>query len=129
MLKDDSLETRRNTALEARKALLAKFKAAADDPETQRRAAERKAIAEARAERERIKEEERQVKLAEERRIAEEIAAQKAEEERIRAEAAAAEAARRKNTSTARAARSLVAALEGYNASREAYPARKAGRG
>ncbi|GLK78411.1 hypothetical protein GCM10008174_01520 [Methylopila turkensis] len=120
MPNDDSLETRRNSSLEAKKQLLAKFRSAADDPEAAKRAAERKAILDARNERERIKEAARQKVLEEERRIAAEEAAKRAEEERIRAVKAEEEAARFRNSSTAMAARALADMARGVG-----YPARK----
>ncbi len=108
--KDNALE-RRNASQAAKQALLEKFKAAPtmNDPEVQRRLAERQAIAAARAERmaerQREKEAERArlaaIKAAEEeaRRAAEEEAARRAaelaaREEQIRAEKKAARDAR-----------------------------------
>lgn len=95
----DTVEDRRKAASEARKAQLEKFRQAmsADNPEVERRRAERKAIAEARAARE-IEKAARKKALEEQR--AAEAAAEKA---RLEAEAKAAEEAR-KAEAAARAA-------------------------
>jgi len=79
---------RRNAANEAKKALLARFKAkpAADDPAVLAKQAERKAILDARAIREAEKQKLKQERLA---REAAEKAAREAEEARLRAEAEA----------------------------------------
>ena len=119
---------RRNAANEAKKELLARFKAkpAADDPAVLARQAERKAILEARAIREAEKARLKQEKLARE-------AAEKAEREaaaeaaRIAAEeAAAAEAKIREAEETDRISRLLADEAE-RKAKRDArYAARKA---
>lgn len=119
---------RRNAAIEAKKALLERFKAkpAADDPAVLARQAERKAILEARAIREAEKARLKQEKLARE-------AAEKAEREakaeaaRIAAEeAAAAEAKIREAEETDRISRLLADEAE-RKAKRDArYAARKA---
>jgi hypothetical protein len=79
---------RRNAANEAKKALLARFKAkpAADDPKVLARQEERRKILEARAIREAEKQKLKQERLA---REAAEKAAREAEEARLRAEAEA----------------------------------------
>lgn len=93
--RDQTFAERRDSANEAKKALLEKFKArpAADDPEVIARQKERQAILEARAIREAEKARLKQEQLA---RAAEERARKAAEDEaaRIKAEAEAAEQAR-----------------------------------
>ncbi|HVI28312.1 DUF6481 family protein [Hansschlegelia sp.] len=88
MMKEDTFQSRRDAALEAKQKLLQRFKVAAADPDAERRKAERAKIVEAREARLRAKAEE-------ERRRAAELAA---EEARIaaekEAERAAAEAAK-----------------------------------
>jgi hypothetical protein len=119
---------RRNAANEAKKALLARFKArpAEDDPAVLARKAERQAILEAREKRNIEKEKLRQERLAreaEERRIREaaEEAARLEAEERARAEAQAREA--EENERIAR----LLADEAERKAKRDArYAARKA---
>ncbi|MDW6025969.1 DUF6481 family protein [Mesorhizobium sp. BAC0120] len=94
MYREKSFAERRTAAVEAKKALLDKFKSrpAADDPAVLARQAERKAILDARAKREAEKERLRQEKLAREaaeraEREAREAAERAVAEERARAEA------------------------------------------
>ena len=100
--REKDFNERRNSALEAKKALLERFKArpSDDDPEVIARKKEREAILEARAIREKEKERLRQERLAREaaeraerERLAE--IARKEAEERARIEAAAREAEER----------------------------------
>jgi hypothetical protein len=103
---------RAKASAEAKQAILAKFRTApkADDPELQKRLAERKAIAEAR-----------------EARTAERKAAKEAEEARIRAEKLAAEAAEAQRLKE-EAARRRQLEIEQKAARDARYAARKARR-
>lgn len=116
-IKGETLDERRALALEARKAMLDKFrqKANPNDPELQAKLAERKAVAEARE----IRHKERDaIKAAEAARIA----AEKAEAERIAREA---EEARK-----AQELESILLLEAERKAARDArYAARKARRG
>lgn len=98
---ENGFADRRNTAAQAKKALLEKYKASlnSDDPEIARRRAERQAIVEARKAREAARDAAREVaRLEAERKAAEEAARLEAEriaaEEKRLAELAAAEANR-----------------------------------
>ncbi|KQT54488.1 hypothetical protein ASG43_02520 [Aureimonas sp. Leaf454] len=114
--KDNDFAERRKTAIEARKALLEKFKAKPDenDPAVQAKIAERKAIAEAREAR------------AEQKRIE---AAEKAEQERLRQEQLEqdrlAEEARKKAEADAHITRLLADEAERKAARDARYAARK----
>ena len=119
--KERNFAERRQSAGEAKKALLEKFKArpAADDPAVVARQAERKAKAEARAQREAERLEQKRLKAEQEER------------ERTEREAAAAEAARAEAEAKEQAERDLVSRLLDDEAARKAkrdarYAARKA---
>ncbi len=119
---------RRNAANEAKKALLERYKArpAADDPQVVARQAERKAILEARSQREAEKQRLRQEKLAREaaERAAREAAAEAARRE---AEAKAAEEARLRDAEENERIARLLADEAERKAKRDArYAARKA---
>ncbi len=125
--KEQTFSDRRGAAIDAKKALLEKFKAkpAADDPAVLARQAERKAILEAReirnAEKERLKQE----RLAREAIEKAEREAREAEERRVAAELAAEEAARREAEELERLA-SELAEDAAKKAKRDArYAARK----
>lgn len=128
MYRERDFHERRTAAIEAKKALLEKFKSrpAEDDPAVIARQAERKAILEARAIREAEKERLKQERLA---REAKERAEREAAEEaaRLAAEEAAREAARiREQEENERVARYLAEEAE-RKAKRDArYAARKA---
>ena len=119
--KENSFAERRQKADEAKKALLEKFKAkpGADDPAVAARQAERKAIAEARAQREA------------ERLLAKKEKAEREARERAEREAAAAEAARAEAEANAKSEYDLISQLAEAEADRKAkrdarYAARKA---
>ena len=119
--KERNFADRRQAADEAKKALLAKFKArpSADDPAVQARAAERKAAAEAREKREAERREEKRLKAEQEAR------------ERAEREAAAETAARAEAEAREQAEQDMVARLLADEAERKAkrdarYAARKA---
>lgn len=119
--KERNFADRRQAAGDAKKALLEKFKArpAADDPAVQARAAERKAIAEAR--------EKREAERIEQKRLAAETEAR----ERAEREAAAEAAARAESDAKEQAEKDMVARLLADEADRKAkrdarYAARKA---
>lgn len=125
--KEKDFSERRNAAIEAKQALLAKFKSkpAADDPEVIKRQQERRAILEAREKREAERERQKQERLAREavekaeREAAAEAARLAAEEE------ARLEAARQQAEETARIAAALAEEAE-RKAKRDArYAARK----
>ncbi|HZF76997.1 MAG TPA: DUF6481 family protein [Acetobacteraceae bacterium] len=81
---NDTFDKRREAAAKAREELLARFKAAApnpEDPEFQRRMAEQKAVAEAREARAAIRRAEKQAALEAARRAAEEEERRKKAEE------------------------------------------------
>ena len=119
--KERNFADRRQTANEAKKALLDKFKArpAADDPAVLARAAERKAVADAR--------EQREAERREQKRLKEETEARESAERAAAAEAAA----RAEAESKAQAEHDAVARLLADEAERKAkrdarYAARKA---
>lgn len=119
--KERNFADRRQSADEAKKALLEKFKArpAADDPAVQARAAERKAIAEAREKRETERREQKRLKAEQEAR------------ERTEREQAAELAARTEAQAKEQAEQDMVARLLADEAERKAkrdarYAARKA---
>ena len=121
IFKEKGFAERRQSAIEARKALLEKFKTrpADDDPEVQARRAEREAIARARAQRE-----------AERQRLKQEKAEQEARE-RAEREAAAAAKAQAEAAEKALSEEDLVSRLLADEADRKAkrdarYAARKA---
>ncbi|MGQ4274821.1 DUF6481 family protein [Terrihabitans sp. B22-R8] len=132
----DTFADRQSAAAEARKALLDKFKKrpTEDDPEMQKKLAERRAVAEAREKREA----EKAAKRAEEQRLIEEQRARERAEreaqlelERQAAEEAAAAEAKAKESSLASMAARVMADEATLKAKRDArYAARKArGRG
>lgn len=119
--KERNFADRRQSAEEAKKALLEKFKArpAADDPAIQARIAERKAVAEAREKREAERREQKRLKAEQEAR------------ERAEREQAAALAARTEAEAKEQAEQDMVARLLADEAERKArrdarYAARKA---
>lgn len=127
IFKGNDFNERANASNEAKRALLAKFKArpAADAPEVLARQAERKAILDAReireAEKARLKQERlaREAAEAEARRIAE-------EEARIKAEAEAAELAKQKAAEEEERLQAQIALEAAAKAKRDArYAARK----
>lgn len=121
IFKEKGFAERRQSAVEARKALLEKFKArpSEDDPEVQARRAEREAIAQARAQRE-----------AEKQRLKKEKAEREARD-RAEREAAAAAKAEAEAAQKALSEEDLVSRLLADEAERKAkrdarYAARKA---
>lgn len=126
--REKDFHERRNAAIDAKKALLEKFKARppADDPQVVARQAERKAILEARAIREAEKERLKQERLAREARERAEREAIEAEARRIAEDAAREEAKKREAEENERIARVLAEEAE-RKAKRDArYAARKA---
>lgn len=121
IFKERNFSDRRQTANEAKKALLEKFKArpSDDDPEVQARRAERQAIAEAR--------EKREAERREQRRLE----AEREEREKLERTAAAEAAAKAEAEERAKKEDDLVARLLADEADRKAkrdarYAARKA---
>jgi hypothetical protein len=129
--RDNDFAERQRAAQEAKKALLSKFKSAPgpEDPAVQARLAERKRIADARAQREAEREAERQAKLAEEARLKAEREAAEAAAEAERLAALEAEKAAQREAELAFAAR-VIADEAARKAKRDArYAARKARQG
>jgi hypothetical protein len=124
----DTFADRQTAAAEARKALLDKFKKrpTADDPDMQKRAEERRLIAEARAQREAEKAEKQRL-IDEENARQEAILEEQRELERLAAEEAARAEAKAKESSMAEMAARVMADEAERKAKRDAkYAARKA---
>ncbi len=88
MMKEDTFQSRRDAARDAKTKLLERFRNASADPDAERRKAERAAVVAAREERMRVKAEQERIaaeaRRAEEERVAAEEKARKEAEEAVR---------------------------------------------